>query len=128
MLLYTVCCWGEFTRLPYEKKVKSWFRLAVSWINFVFLQIVFVFLSITLSNYLWNLQIKTFLLSQLLSSGKPQSFYLHINLNNLLYLYLSRISVNCTLSSCILIAFSPQIPNGWAYSTPSYPLDVGTTH
>ena len=106
------------------KNVKSWFRLVVLRINFVFLQIDFVFLWITLRNlkkYLWNLQIKTFLLLEFLSSGKPQSFCLHFNLNNLLYL-------NCTLFSCISIAFSSQTPNGWAYSTPSYPLDVGTTH
>ena len=42
---------------------------------------------VTLSIFLWNLKIKTFLLLQFLSSGKPRSFCLHFRLNNLLMSY-----------------------------------------
>ena len=127
MLLYTVWCWGKFMRLPYEKHVKSWFGLAISWVNFVFLLFDFVFLWITLSNYLWNLQIKTFLLLELLFSGKPQSFCLQLSLNNLLYL--STISVK--LYSIFLhfgSIFTPKPPMGELMALPHIPymLDLLT--
>ena len=118
----TACYRGEFVRLPYEKYVKSGFKLATcecdSRINFVFSRI-------TLSNSLWNSRMKTFLLLEFFSSGKLWSFYLHFKLDNLLYLTPKSVKLyNIFLH---FVAFSSQISNGWAYSTPSYPLDFGTT-
>ena len=37
-------------------------------------------------------------------------------------------ALNCTLFSCIWIAFWPKTPYGGAYSTSPYSLVVGTTH
>ena len=47
-------------------------------------RINFVFLQITLSIFLLNSQIKTFVLLEFLSSGKPWSFYLQFKLDELL--------------------------------------------
>ena len=73
----------------------------------------FVLLQITLSNFLCNWWIKTSLLLEFFSSGKPESFCLHFKLNNLLLSY-----------SCIWIVFQPQTPMGEL--TP-YSLAFGTT-
>ena len=60
--------------------------------------------------FLWNLWIKTFLLLEFLSSGKPQSFSLHFKLDKSLISYSKKL--NCTLFSSIWIAVWPQTPNG----------------
>ena len=52
-----------------------WSAIRDSWIDSVFWWI-------TLSNFLWNSQIKTFLLLEIFFPGKPQSFYLQFKLNN----------------------------------------------
>ena len=66
--------------------------------------------------FLWNSRIKTFLLLEFLSSGKPQSFYLHFKLNKALISYSKML--NCTLFSCIWIVFWPQTPSGGLQRSP----------
>ena len=61
---------------------KPWFELA-----FRGPRIDFVFLRVTLSISLWNSRIKTFLLLEFLSSGKPRSFCLHFKLDDSLISY-----------------------------------------
>ena len=97
---------------------KSWFTDHNSQINFVFSQI-------TLSNFLWNLQIKTFLLLEFLFSGKPE-FLFTLQAQQFAYILLQKV-LNSTLFSCIWIAFWSQTRNGEAYNAPPYPLAVGTT-
>ena len=43
------------------------------------------------------------------------------------YILLQKV-LNYIQFSCILIVFRSQTPNGGAYSSPPYPLAVGTTH
>ena len=73
------------------------------------LQIEFVFSWITLSSFCEIRKSKLLLLLEFLSSVKPQSFCLHFKLDKSLISYSKKL--NCTLFSCIWIAFWPQTPN-----------------
>ena len=66
-------------------------RVRMSDLRIAYSRIGFVFSRITLSNFLWNLQIKTSLLLELLYPAKPRSFCLHFKFDNLLISY----SKNC---------------------------------
>ena len=53
------------------------------------------FSQITLSNFLWNSQIKTFLQLEFLPSGKPQSFCLHfLHYNSLIFYSIENLTVH----------------------------------
>ena len=90
------------------------------------LLIDFVFPRIILSNSLWNLWIKTFLLLELLSSGKPQSFCLDFKFDNLLYLTPKKFQLYTTFlhfdsiftpnPQCVSLQHSLIPPRCWNYS------------
>ena len=82
-------------------------------------QIDFVFLQISLSIFFWNWWIKTFLLSEFLSLGKPRSFSLYFSLDNFCCILLQKM-LHSTQFFCIWIAFCPK--------TPMDQIITGTTH
>ena len=86
--------------------ISSGFELAIC--ESCFSRIGFVFSRITLGNFLWNPQIRTFLLLELLSSAKPQSFCLHFKLSTIC-LYLTPKSVK--LYTIFLLLDSILVPN-----------------
>ena len=86
--------------------ISSGFELAIC--ESCFSLIGFVFSRITLGNFLWNPQIRTFLLLELLSSAKPQSFCLHFKLPTIC-LYLTPKSVK--LYTIFLLLDSILVPN-----------------
>ena len=73
------------------------------------LRIEFAFSRITLSSFCEICKSKLLLLLEFLSSRKPQSFCLHCKLDKSFISYSKKL--NCTLLSCIWIAFWPQTSN-----------------
>ena len=76
-------CTAHFSLKSGREELVSGFELAICQLRFEDRICLF---TDHFKQLLWNLQIKTFLLLEFLSSGKPQSFCLHSNSTNRLYL------------------------------------------